>query len=207
MQVQLIRRSRNIVPLSAFVIFVAGLAALLTGMILSPEFQLLLNFGRLSIAFAMSLMFLTVILALPFRHLARGMGLRGPSIPVDFQYEPRLGLGQRTTCKVSLVPLRDMRVRKWSIVLLGVHDSEKQARVTQELAHTMVEEKHLPKNQTYTFACDLLVPDDFPPSSENGTSVQWFLKITLASSIWTDFEGKVPVRVVGLVRNDQQVIV
>jgi hypothetical protein len=187
MQVQLIRRSRNIVSLSAFVIFVAGLAALLTGMILSPEFQLLLNVGRWSIAFAMSLMFLTAMLALPFRHLARRMGLRGPSIPVDFQYEPRLGPGQRTTCKVSLVPRHDMRVRKWSIVLLGVHNSEKQARVTLERVHTVAEEKHLFKNQTHIFACDLLVPDDFPPSSENGTSVQWFLKITLESSIMDRF--------------------
>jgi hypothetical protein len=204
MQVQLKRRSRNVVPLSAFVIFMAGLAALLTGMILYPEFQLLLNLGRWSIAFALSLMFLTAMLALPFRHLARRMGLRGPSIPVDFQYEPRLDLGQRTTCKVGLTPRRDMRVRKWSIVLLGVHDSEKQARVTQEFAHTMTQEKHLPRNQTHIFACDLLVPDDFPPSSENDASVQWFLIIKLESSIWTDFEGKVPVRVVGLVVNDQK---
>lgn len=197
MQVQLIRRSRNIVPLSAFVIFMAGLAALLTGMIVSPEFQLLLNLGRLSIAFALSLMFLTVMLALPFRHLARGMGLPGPSIPVDFQYEPRLGLGQRTACKVALVPRRDMRVRKWSIALLGIHESEKQARVTRELAHTMAQGEHLPGNQTYIFECDLLVPHDFPPSSKNDASVQWFLVIKLESSIWTDFEGRVPVRVGG----------
>jgi len=204
MQVQLERRSRNIVPLSAFVIFMAGLAALLTGIILYPEFQLLLNLGRLSIAFAMSLMFLTVMLALPFRHLARRIGLHGPSIPVDFQYEPRLELGQRTTCKVGLTLPRDMRVRKWSVALLGVHDSERQARSTLELAHTMAEEKHLPGNQTHIFACDLLVPDDFPPSSENDASVQWFLIIKLESSIWADFEGKVPVRVVGLVVNDQK---
>ncbi|HEX3153127.1 MAG TPA: hypothetical protein VHV32_00815 [Candidatus Angelobacter sp.] len=207
MQVQLIRRSRNIVPLSAFVILAAGVAILLTGMIVGPESQLLLNLGRWSIAFAMSLMFLTAILALPFRQLARGMGLRGPSIPVDFQYEPQLVLGQRITCKVSLVPRREMRVSKWSIVLLGVHDSEKQARVTQEVVHTMSQEKPLPRNQTHTFACDLLVPDDFPPSSENDTSVQWFLIIRLEPSIWTDFEGKVPVRVAGLVPNDQKVIV
>lgn len=152
-------------------------------------------------------MFLTAMLALPFRHLAQRMGLRGPSIPVDFQYEPPLGLGQKTTCKVSIIPRRDMRLRKWSIALLGVHDSEKQARMTVELAHTMTEEKHLLKNQTYTFACDLLVPDDFPPSSENHGSVQWFLMIRLEPSIWTDFEGKVPVRVAGLVRNGQKVIV
>ncbi|HWG40835.1 MAG TPA: hypothetical protein VN658_09815 [Candidatus Acidoferrales bacterium] len=182
----------------------AGLAALLTGIILYPEFQLLLNLGRLSIAFAMSLMFLTVMLALPFRHLARRIGLHGPSIPVDFQYEPRLELGQRTTCKVGLTLPRDMRVRKWSVALLGVHDSERQARSTLELAHTMAEEKHLPGNQTHIFACDLLVPDDFPPSSENDASVQWFLIIKLESSIWADFEGKVPVRVVGLVVNDQK---
>ena len=204
MQLQLQRRSRNIVPLSAFVIFMAGLAALLTGMILYPEFQLLLNLGRWSIAFAMCLMFLTVMLALPFRHLGRRTGLHGPSIPVDFQYEPRLDLGQRTTCKVTLTPPRDMRVRKWSISFLGVHDSEKQARSTLELSHTITQEKHLPKNEAHVFACDLLVPDDFPPSSEDDASVQWFLIIKLESSIWTDFEGKVPVRVVGLVVNDQK---
>jgi hypothetical protein len=204
MQVQLERRSRNIVPLSAFVIFMAGLAALLTGMIVYPEFQLLLNLGRWSIAFALSLMFLTAMLALPFRHLARRMGFRGPSIPVDFQYEPRLDLGQRTTCKVGLTPRRDMRIKKWSVALVGVQDSEKQARVTQEFAHTMTQEKHLPRNQTHIFPCDLLVPDDFPPSSENDASMQWFLIIKLESSIWIDFEGKVPVRVVGLVVNDQK---
>jgi hypothetical protein len=136
MQLQLQRRSRNIVPLAAFVIFTAGLAALLTAMIV-PEFQLLLNLGRWSIAFAMCLMFLTVMLALPFRHLGRRTRLHGPSIPVDFQYEPRLDLGQRTTCKVTLTPPRDMRVRKWSISFLGVHDSEKQARSTLELSHTI----------------------------------------------------------------------
>ena len=207
MQVQLKRRSRNIVPHSAFVIFMAGLAALLIGMIVYPEFQLLLNLGRLLIAFAMFLMFLAVVFALPFGYLARRVGLRGPSISVDFQYEPRLGLGQRTTCKVGLTPRRDMRIKKWSVALLGVHDSEKQARVALELAHTMTEEKHLSRNQTHTFACDLLVPDDFPPSSENDASVQWFLIIKLESSIWTDFEGKVPVRVIGLVLNDQKIIV
>lgn len=53
MQVQLIRRSRNIVPLSAFVLLMAGVAALLTGTIY-PEFQILLNLGRFSIAFALS---------------------------------------------------------------------------------------------------------------------------------------------------------
>jgi hypothetical protein len=206
MQVQLERRSRNIVPLSAFVIFTAGLAALVTAMIV-PEFQLLLNLGRWSIAFAMSLMFLTVMLALPFRHLGRRMGLHGPSIPVDFQYEPRLDLGQRTTCKVVLTPPRDMRVRRWSISLLGVHDSEKQARSTLELSHTMTQEKQLRKNEAHVFACDLLVPDDFPPSSEDDASVQWFLLIKLESSIWTDFEGKVRVHAVSLVPNDQKDIV
>lgn len=185
----------------------AGLAALLTGMILYPEFQLLLNVGRWSIAFAISLMFLTGILALPIRYLAHWKGIRGPLIAVDFQYEPWLGLGQRTTCEVSLTPRRDMRIKRWSIALLGVHESEKQARVALELAHTMAQNKHFPRNQTYIFACDLLVPDNFPPSSENDTSVQWFLKITLESSIWSSFEGKVPVRVAGLVPNDQKVIV
>ena len=207
MQVQLIRRSRNIVPLSAFVFLAAGVAALLTGTIAYPEFPILLNLGRFSIAFALSLMFLTAMLALPFRNLARRVGLRGPSIPIDFQYEPPLGRGQKTTCKAGLTLRRDMRVRKWSISLVGVHDSEKQSRVILELAHTMAQEKHLPRDQSHIFGCELLVPDDFPPSSENDASVQWFLVIKVESSIWTDFEGKVPVRVAGLVRNDQKVIV